>query len=96
MSAELVYHGHACFRIVTNGTHLLIDPFLSGNDLADISADQVQADYILVSHGHGDHIGDTVAIDQRTGAITISNYEIYAWLVAQGVERAYPLHIGGG
>lgn len=96
MSVELVYHGHACFSIVTNGTHILIDPFLSGNELADIGADQVQADYILVSHGHGDHLGDTVAIARRTGAMTISNYEIYTWLVAQGVERAHPLHIGGG
>ncbi|MGQ9598098.1 MAG: metal-dependent hydrolase [Anaerolineae bacterium] len=96
MSVELVYHGHACFSVVTNGTYLLIDPFLSGNDLADISADQVQSDYILISHGHGDHIGDTVAIARRTGAMTISNYEISTWLVAQGVERAHPLHIGGG
>lgn len=96
MSVELVYHGHACFSIVTEGTHLLIDPFLSGNDLADVSAEEVQADYILVSHGHGDHIGDTVTIARRTGAMTISNYEICTWLVAQGVEKAHPLHIGGG
>jgi L-ascorbate metabolism protein UlaG (beta-lactamase superfamily) len=74
----------------------LIDPFLSGNALADISADQVQADYILVSHGHGDHVGDTVAIARRTGATTISNYEIQNWLMAQGVENSHPLHIGGG
>jgi L-ascorbate metabolism protein UlaG (beta-lactamase superfamily) len=93
---ELTYHGHACFGISIDGTQLLIDPFLTGNDLADVSADEVEADYILVSHGHGDHIGDTVAIAKRTGAMTISNFEIQTWLVAHGVENAHPLHIGGG
>jgi L-ascorbate metabolism protein UlaG (beta-lactamase superfamily) len=75
---------------------LLIDPFLTGNELADVQADEVEADYILVSHGHGDHVGDTVEIAQRTGAMTISNFEIHNWLLAQGVERAHPMHIGGG
>jgi L-ascorbate metabolism protein UlaG (beta-lactamase superfamily) len=93
---ELTYHSHACFGIEIDGTHLLIDPFLSGNPLADVSADEVQADYILVSHGHGDHVGDTVEISKRTGAMTISNFEIQNWLLAQGVESAHPLHIGGG
>jgi L-ascorbate metabolism protein UlaG (beta-lactamase superfamily) len=75
---------------------LLIDPFLTGNDLADVGPDQVQADYVLVSHGHGDHVGDAVAIAKRTGATTISNFEIQNWFLAQGVESAHPLHIGGG
>jgi L-ascorbate metabolism protein UlaG (beta-lactamase superfamily) len=93
---RITYHSHACFGIDAGGTHLLIDPFLSGNPLADVSAEQVAADYILVSHGHEDHVGDTVAIAQRTGAKTISNFEIQSWLLAQGVEDAHPLHIGGG
>lgn len=93
---ELTYHGHACFSVTVDDTHLLIDPFLTGNDLADVTADQVEADYILVSHGHGDHMGDTVAIAKRTGAMTISNFEIHNWLLAQGVENAHPMHIGGG
>jgi L-ascorbate metabolism protein UlaG (beta-lactamase superfamily) len=93
---ELTYHGHACFEVHVNGTRLWIDPFLSGNDLADVTPEQVEADYILVSHGHGDHIGDTVAIAQRTGAMTISNFEIHNWLLEHGVEKAHPLHIGGG
>ena len=88
---ELTYHSHACFSIAAGDTQLLIDPFLSGNPLADVSADEVEADYILVSHGHGDHVGDTVAIAQRTGAMTISNFEIQSWLMAQGVEKAHPL-----
>jgi L-ascorbate metabolism protein UlaG (beta-lactamase superfamily) len=93
---ELTYHSHACFGIEVDGTQLLIDPFLTGNPLADVTADEMEADYILVSHGHGDHVGDTVPIAKRTGAMTISNFEIQGWLQAQGVERAHPLHIGGG
>jgi L-ascorbate metabolism protein UlaG (beta-lactamase superfamily) len=93
---ELTYHSHACFGITVGETHLLIDPFLSGNPLADVSPDEVKADYILVSHGHGDHVGDTVEITKRTGAMTISNFEIQGWLQGQGVERSHPLHIGGG
>ena len=56
---ELTYHSHACFSIAVGDTQLLIDPFLTGNELADVSAEEVEADYILVSHGHGDHVGDT-------------------------------------
>jgi L-ascorbate metabolism protein UlaG (beta-lactamase superfamily) len=93
---ELTYHSHACFGITVDDTRLLIDPFLSGNELADVGPDEVEADYILVSHGHSDHVGDTVAIAQRTGAMTISNFEIQNWLLGQGVERTHPLHIGGG
>jgi L-ascorbate metabolism protein UlaG (beta-lactamase superfamily) len=93
---ELTYHSHACFSIEVNGTQLLIDPFLTGNDLADVAATEVEADYILVSHGHSDHVGDTVEIAGRTGAMVISNFEIHNWLLAQGVESAHPLHIGGG
>jgi L-ascorbate metabolism protein UlaG (beta-lactamase superfamily) len=93
---ELTYHSHACFTLKVQDTHLLIDPFLTDNPLADVRADEVDADYILVSHGHGDHVGDTVAIAKRTGATTISNFEIHNWLLTQGVEHAHPLHIGGG
>jgi L-ascorbate metabolism protein UlaG (beta-lactamase superfamily) len=75
---------------------LLTDPFLTGNPLAPVRADQVDADFILVSHGHGDHVGDGVAIAKRTGATVISNYEIQNWFVGQGVENVHPQHIGGG
>ena len=92
----LTYHSHACFGVAVGDTHLLIDPFLEGNPLADVSPDEVEADYILVSHGHGDHVGDTVQIAKRTGAMTISNFEIQSWLQGQGVENSHPLHIGGG
>jgi L-ascorbate metabolism protein UlaG (beta-lactamase superfamily) len=93
---EITYHSHACFGITVGETRLLIDPFLNDNPLADVSASEVEADYVLVSHGHGDHVGDTVEIAQRTGATTISNFEIHNWLLEQGVESSHPLHIGGG
>ncbi len=93
---ELTYHSHACFGIAVGGVRLLIDPFLTGNPLADVSAEEVKADYLLVSHGHADHVGDAVEIAKRTGATTISNFEIQNWLLVQGVEKAHPMHIGGG
>jgi L-ascorbate metabolism protein UlaG (beta-lactamase superfamily) len=96
MAVKLTWYGHACFSIRVDTTTLLIDPFITGNPLAPIKTDEVQADYILVSHGHGDHLGDTVAIAKRTGATVISNYEIQTWLANQGVENTHPQHIGGG
>ena len=83
MTAKVTWYGHACFLIDTNGIRLLTDPFLSGNAMTPVQADIVQADYILVSHGHGDHLGDTCAIARRTGATVISNFEIQNWLVAR-------------
>jgi L-ascorbate metabolism protein UlaG (beta-lactamase superfamily) len=96
MTVNITWYGHACFLIETDKSKLLLDPFLSGNPLAPVQADQVAPDYILVSHGHGDHLGDAVEIAKRTGATVISNYEIQNWLVGQGINNAHPLHIGGG
>lgn len=96
MTVKITWYGHACFLIKTKGTNLLTDPFLTGNPLAPVRADQVEADYIFVSHGHGDHVGDGVAIAKRTGATVISNFEIQNWFVGQGVENVHPQHIGGG
>ncbi|RME86184.1 MAG: metal-dependent hydrolase [Caldilineae bacterium] len=96
MSVKITYHGHATFSIESDGAKILIDPFFTDNPVAKIAADQVDADFILVSHGHGDHVGDTVAIAKRTGALVICNYEIVNWLSSQGLEKLHPLHIGGG
>ena len=96
MSISLTFLGHAGYLLDDGSQSVAIDPFLTGNPLAPVAPDDVQADYILVSHGHGDHVGDTVAIARRTGATVISNFEIHNWLLGQGVEKAHPQHIGGG
>jgi L-ascorbate metabolism protein UlaG (beta-lactamase superfamily) len=95
MNTTLTWLGHAALSIQTGGFHLLVDPFLSGNPSATVSAKSVSADYILVSHGHGDHIGDSVAIAQRTGATVISNAELSGWLSKQKI-KTHAQHIGGG
>ena len=91
----ITYFGHAAFQMETEGKHILIDPYLTGNPVAPITPDKVAADYILITHGHGDHIGDTVAIAQRTGATAVSNAEISHWLSGKDV-KTHALHIGGG
>lgn len=96
MSVTLTWHGHACWTIESNGTTLLIDPFLSDNPLADIGPDDVDPDYILISHGHFDHVGDAVAIAKRTGATIISNFEIVSYCQAQGAENGHGMNLGGG
>lgn len=93
---KITYYGHACFGIEYNGCHLLFDPFIRGNELArQIDIDQIPADYILISHGHQDHIADAIDIARRTGAKVISNYEIIQWLAGHGVENGHPMNIGG-
>lgn len=95
MTIKLTYYGHACFSIETGDTTLLIDPFLTGNPLATVSADAVSADYVLVSHGHGNHIGDAITIAKRTGATLVADSEVATYCQNQGVE-AHPMHTGGG
>ncbi|MEJ5222985.1 MAG: metal-dependent hydrolase [Anaerolineales bacterium] len=93
---KFTWYGHATLGLETGGYKLLIDPFFSGNPAAPVGADAVAADYILITHGHGDHVGDTVAIAKRTGATAISNFEIASWLAAHGVAKTHGQHIGGG
>ena len=94
MSITLTWLGHAAMALDAGGKHLLVDPFITGNPAATTTAEALQADFILLSHGHGDHVGDTVAIARRTGATVISNFEIASWLGNQGVS-AHGQHIGG-
>ncbi len=96
MSTKYTWYGHGTFGLQTDGYKILIDPYFTDNPSASTSADQVDVDFILVSHGHGDHIADTVSIAQRTGALTIANFEIINWLGNQGLEKLHPQHIGGG
>jgi L-ascorbate metabolism protein UlaG (beta-lactamase superfamily) len=96
MSTLITWYGHATLGFETNGLHVLIDPYFSGNPATKVHADSVAADYIIVTHGHGDHIGDTVEICNRTGATAISNAEISKWLTKQGVKKTHAQHLGGG
>jgi len=93
---KLTWYGHAAFALDIGDDSVLVDPFLTGNPFAPVAANAVEANYILVTHGHGDHIGDTVEIARRTDALVISNFEICNWLQAQGVARTHAQHIGGG
>ena len=93
---KFTWYGHATHGIETDGHKLLIDPFFTDNPAASTTAEAVDADFILVSHGHGDHVGDTVAIAARTGALVITNYEIANWFGEKGVEKIHAQHIGGG
>jgi L-ascorbate metabolism protein UlaG (beta-lactamase superfamily) len=96
MSTRVQWLGHSCLLIETDGHHLLIDPFLTDNPKAAAKADEVPADFILVSHGHGDHVGDTIEIARRTGAMVIANYEIATWLQSKGLTKVHGQQHGGG
>jgi L-ascorbate metabolism protein UlaG (beta-lactamase superfamily) len=91
----ITWLGHASLAIQSGNYHILVDPFISGNPAAPVKEEDLRADFILVSHGHGDHVGDTVSIAKRNNALVISNFEIANWLGNQGV-RTHPQHIGGG
>lgn len=95
MATRVRWLGHAALLLETDGTRVLIDPFFTGNPKAVIEADKVEADFILVSHGHSDHVGDTIAIAQRTGATVIANYEIANWLHQKGVSKVHGQQLGG-
>ncbi|MDR3623115.1 MAG: metal-dependent hydrolase [Paludisphaera borealis] len=98
MSTRLRWLGHSALLLENDGKNVLIDPFLTGNPKAAITADEAPADLILISHGHGDHVGDAVAIAKRTGATVATNYEISEWLKnpARGLKRVEGLQHGGG
>jgi len=93
---KVTYYGHSCFATQVAGKVLLFDPFITGNELAKaIDAGKVPADYILISHGHIDHLADAADIAKRTGATIISNYEVTVWFGKQGVQKTHPLNHGG-
>ncbi len=96
MSVKTTWYGHATLGVETEGYKILIDPYFTGNPTASTSADQVFPDYILISHGHFDHIGDVITIAKRTGAMVITTLEIAGWLGRQGIESTHAQQIGGG
>lgn len=93
---KITYYGHSCFGIEVNGKNLLFDPFITPNELAkSVDVNTVPADYILISHGHSDHVADAVSIAKRTGATVVAAYEITEWAGRQGVKNVHPMNTGG-
>ena len=92
---EIRFLGHAAFELTHEGVTVLIDPFLTGNPKAAVSADELAADAILVTHGHGDHVGDTVAIAKRTGAAVLAIVEVAEEFRNEGLENVHDPNLGG-
>lgn len=92
---KYTYYGQSSFLLETETTKLLFDPFISENPLAkDIDISKIEADYILVSHGHGDHVGDLIEIAKQTKAQVIAMPEVIGWVMKQGVENVHPMNYG--
>ncbi len=95
MSYKFTYYGHGTFGLDIKGHHLVIDPFFSDNPATKTKPEDLEPDYLLITHGHGDHVGDAVGIAQRSGAKVIANFEVANWLGTKGAET-HAQHIGGG
>lgn len=97
MATEISFLGHASFQIKTGDHTILLDPFLTDNPSASANADDIHADFILISHGHFDHVGDVAAIANRTKATIVGCFEITEWFQKNhGVENAVGMNLGGG
>lgn len=92
---KLIYHGHSCIEIqLADGTNLLIDPFITGNPVSDLIAEKVKTDVILVTHGHDDHVGDTVSIAKKNEALVVGIVEIANFVAKQGIS-SHGMNLGG-
>jgi L-ascorbate metabolism protein UlaG (beta-lactamase superfamily) len=98
MATMITWLGHNAWSIETGGKTILVDPFLNDSPTSPVKAEDVNADCILLSHGHGDHLGDTVAIAKRTGARVLTNFEVGQWLKKHGVadDKVIGMNPGGG
>lgn len=96
--ATMDFIGHATFRLVTDeGTRIVIDPFLADNPATDETVESMgEVDFICITHGHADHFADALPLARHTGATVVGSYEIAAYVESQGIEKAHPMHIGGG
>ncbi|WP_209122091.1 metal-dependent hydrolase [Alkalihalobacillus sp. BA299] len=91
---KVSYHGHSVVKIETNGKRIIIDPFITGNGQSDLKAEEVKVDVILLTHGHNDHVGDTVELAKRNNALVVAPFELATYLGWQGVN-VHAMHIGG-
>jgi len=97
MPTELTWLGHGSWSIRAGQTNILLDPFLDENPAAPVKSEEVEADFILVSHGHFDHVADVAPIAHRTGATVVGIYEITEWFTSQhNVENTIGMNLGGG
>ena len=98
MATTITWLGHNAWSIEMGGKTILVDPFLNDSPTAPVKADHVKADFILLSHGHADHVGDTMAIAKRTGAPVIANFEVTEWLKKKGLaeDKVVAMNPGGG
>jgi len=98
LSLKITWLGHSCFSIRAGKFDLLVDPFLDESPTAPVKAAEVAADFVLLTHGHFDHVADAVAIAKRTGATVVANFEISEWLKAQGIaeDKVVGMNLGGG
>ncbi|CAN5574597.1 metal-dependent hydrolase [soil metagenome] len=93
---KLTYYGHACFAVEAGGKSLLFDPFITPNPLAEkIEMEKIATDFILVSHGHGDHVADLTEIAKRTEATVIAPFEVGSWFEKKGVKNVQSMNHGG-
>lgn len=92
---KLSFHGQSCIKIQTGGKTILVDPFISGNEKCDLSIEEEMPDYIAVTHGHDDHVGDTVQIAKQSGAQIICNADLASFFSLQGISNIAAMHIGG-
>lgn len=91
---ELSFHGQSVIQIKTSKHSIVIDPFITGNTTCDLDAEQIHPDVILLTHGHNDHVGDTIPIAKRTNALVVAPNELAKYLESRGL-RTHAMHIGG-
>lgn len=93
---KFTYYGHSSFAVEVKGKKIVFDPFITHNELARaIDVNRIEADYIFVSHGHSDHVGDLMDLAKRTGATVVAAFELTEWVQKQGHSKVHPMNTGG-